>query len=439
MSQEPALVQISSETVAPRQVKLTILVPTERRARTRHAVAQELGKRERVRGFRPGHIPPEKVEAIVGGEAFQGAFLQRIGPEVLQEAIKEAGLEPSAPVRLGIVTEEPLVFQAIVPLQPEVTLGDYRALRVPSPAIEGVGEADVDAVIDSLRGEMAILTPLDGPAESGDIAEVAVVGTLESETVVDETFRFPLDPAQLPERTVPPGAVDALIGAWVGETRNVEVAYSEFWPDARLQGRRVALSATIRSLARRELPEPDDVFAAQAAQGATLAELRERIRSRMTADRSDAARDAHAQAAVAALIGQAHIEYPPLLLEYEVLEILDDLRADVERAGLDWDAWIASQRENEERLLESIERQAKLRLERSLVLQRFALAEGIRIDPADLDRVVKTAIRSLPEGSRKKLKPTAEQRARLGNQMMLAHVIDRLLAVMSPEQERAQP
>lgn len=434
MPQEPVLVEISSETIAPRQVKLTILVPSERRERARHEVAQELGKRERVRGFRPGHIPTAMVVSIVGEAAFESAVMQRIGPEALREAVKSAGLQPSAPAQLAVVTEEPLVLEALVPLQPEVELGDYLALRQTAPEVEAIDASAVDAVLEGWRNELAVLTPFDGPAERGDIVEAALVGTLEGETVVDDTFRFPLDTAALPAGSVPPEAVEALLGAEVGDQRAFNATYSEFWPEARLQGRDVALHATVRSLARKALPDLDDTFAAQVAQGAGLSELRERIGERMAADRAEAARDAHVSAAVQALVDQARVEYPPQLLENEVLGMLDELRASVEKAGLDWDAWIAMQKDNEERLLADIEERSRQRLERSLVLQRFAEAEGIRIERADVDRVVMAAIRSLPGAARGKARPTAEQRARFGNQMLTARVLDRLLAIVSPEE-----
>lgn len=424
--------EIASEPVAPCQVKLTIRVPAERRERARRDVAQEIGRRERVRGFRPGHVPVAMASAIVGEEAFEAAALQRLGPDILREAVRAEGLRPSAPAQLAVASEDPLVLEAVVPLQPVVELGEYLALRSPAPDVQPVEDADVEAVLEGWRGELAVLTPIDGPAAAGDLVEVALLGTLDGETVVDDAFRFPLDREALPPGSVPPEAVDALLGANAGDERAFEARYSEFWPDARLQGRSVALRATVRSLARRSLPDLDDAFAAQVAQGATLEALRERVRARMVVDRVEAAREAHLSAAVGALVASSRVEYPPQLLELEVLGMLDDLRAGVERAGMGWEAFLKAQEEREEELLADVERRARERLERSLVLQRFAEAEGIRVAREDVDRLVAGALRQLPTASRGKRRPSAEDRARYGNQILTARVLDRLMEIVAP-------
>lgn len=426
--------EIASEPIAPCQVKLTIQVPAERLERARRDVAQEIGRRERVRGFRPGHVPVPMAAAIVGEEAFESAAIESLGPAIVREAVRSLDLRPSAPAQFSVTSTDPLTMEAIVPLQPVVELGDYLALRSPAPDVQPVAGPDVETVLEGWRGELAVLTPTDGPAGAGDLAEVALVGTLDGETVVDDAYRFPLDREALPPGSVPPEAVDALLGASVGDERAFEARYSEFWPDARLQGRTVALRATIRSLARRSLPELDDAFAAQVAQGATLEALRERVRARMVVDRVESAREAHLSTAVGALVASSRVEYPPQLLEVEVLGMLDDLRAGVERAGMDWEAFVAAQADREEELLADVERRARERLERSLVLQRFAEAEGIRVAREDVDRLVAGALRQLPPEARGKRRPTAEQRARYGNQILTARVLDRLMEIVAPEE-----
>ena len=168
--------KISREDVEPLQVRLTVEVAPERLEAARRDVAQAYSKRYRIPGFRPGKVPPDRVAALIGDASLNEEAMEQLGREVLQAALKAEGLSSVAPVMLELLRAEPPTFVGTVSLEPQVELGDYRALRVPEPELPEVTDDDVDEMLERLRRDAAERLPVDRPSEIGDVATLNVKG-----------------------------------------------------------------------------------------------------------------------------------------------------------------------------------------------------------------------------------------------------------------------
>ena len=99
----------------------------------RHRAARKLAERGKIPGFRPGKAPYEVMLRYYGDAAVYEQAVDLLVDEVYPEMLKEAEIEPAAAA--GCLekidgTETPK-FTFKVPLTPEVSLGDYRAIRLP--------------------------------------------------------------------------------------------------------------------------------------------------------------------------------------------------------------------------------------------------------------------------------------------------------------------
>ena len=114
--------------------------------RFKHRAARKLSNQVRIPGFRPGKAPYDLILRTVGEPAVVEEAVEMLVDDQYPEVLKEASIEPSGSGSLEeVVNLDPPTFKFIVPLRPEVTLGDYRALRKPySP--EAVEDADIDRV-----------------------------------------------------------------------------------------------------------------------------------------------------------------------------------------------------------------------------------------------------------------------------------------------------
>ncbi len=430
---------ITSEPVEPRQVRLTIVVAPEREAREMAKVAQEYAKHLRVSGYRPGHVPMRVVAAQVGEGELRSAAREQLADKVAREAIRAEGLEPYDNPELEGQTDDPLTYTILVPLRPTVNLGDYRALRVPEPATEAVTEEEVTERIEALRAELAHLATVDRPAAAGDRAIVTVTGRLGERVLVDEEgLALDLTADAAADAQLPTDIVDHVIGLSAGDRVEVDLTYSEFWPEADLQGQTAHFTVLVESVESLALPDLNDAFAQDVSPAQTLAELRERVRESLESRRRMAAREEWVGQAVAALAEQAQVSAPPSALEAELEDELASLRARVERQGFTWERWLTLQEKDESALRAEIAPEVNRRFEQALVLGEFARAEGIRVSRSDVEGELRRQSQLLA-GAGLRMRRTDEARRRMGGELLTGRALDRLLELVSGAGEAIPP
>jgi trigger factor len=165
---------------------------------------------------------------------------------------------------------------------------------------------------------------------------------------------------------------------------------------------------------------------------ASLEDLRARIRQGLERRRALAAREERLNVALDALVDQAELEYPAEMVDSEVDGSLADLRQRVERQGFGWERWLELQGRTEEELREQVAPEAQRRVQNTLVLSELALAEGIRIQRADIEDEIRRRNTALaPAGLQ--LKRNAAVRRSTANDLAMERILERLLAIVSQD------
>src|SRR5438132_12654274 len=109
-------------------------------------------------------------------------------------------------------------FTATVSIKPEITLKDYKDIRVPRPRTE-MGETDVDEAIERLRSRFAELHAVERPVQAGDFLTIDTHIVKSGAILVGESQTD----AQLEvdkERLIS-GLAEGLLGQAPGETRDI--------------------------------------------------------------------------------------------------------------------------------------------------------------------------------------------------------------------------
>jgi len=402
-------------------------------AKAMHEVAQELARQRRLPGYRPGKAPTQRVAAIVGEEALREAAIHQMERDLPVRAVVAEELSPSAPVAVETVSHDPLTIRVIVPLKPKVELGDYRALRVAAPAPEPTSDDAVDEQIGAWRRDLSVATPVEGPSEAGDTMTLDLVGRLDDRVVFDATdLDLPLTGEAAVAAGLPAVIADELIGLSPGVRRGVDVTYSELWSDAALQGRTVAFEAHVKSVTRSTPPAMDDALGERLGV-AGLDDLRQRVRQQLEARAQIEATESLLERAIEALTAQARVTYPPALLDAEVDKLVADLRQRFERQGLTWERWLALQPNDEATISADLERQADENIRRAWALMAFAEAEGISIDPAEVEDEVER-FSSVYSGVPRRQRPERDAiRRTLVPRMLSSRTLARLIAIVKGE------
>jgi trigger factor len=376
--------KITNEPLPERQVRLEIEVDEERHNQAVEKAFRKLAPRVRIPGFRPGKAPRQLIERQIGRHRLLDEAIDILVPEVYREAVETEDLDPIDQPQLEIVSHEPFVFKATIPLRPTVELGEYAdKLRVPREKPE-VTDEQVEESITGLRRRYGTIEPVDRPAQKGDIIRGNVKAELEDGLLFNqEEIEFRLTDESLASL---PGLVDAIVGASKGDEKSAEHAAPEDFEDSRLAGKTVKYEIAVHDVKEEKLASLDDSFAKEVGEGfESLAALRERIRSDLFSAEEDSALHRYHDAAVDALVELASVEYPSVLVDREIDRLLEEQASLDPRDPRAQEFYIARLGKTEQEVRDEVREAAEKRLRRSLVLSQFAETENISISPEDIE------------------------------------------------------
>src|SRR5437899_3004998 len=279
----PSVAQSSSERPTRRAPSktATTAVDADQVSRSIDQAYSRLAPRVRIAGFRPGKAPRPMVEREIGWSTLRQEALDLILPTAYNSALDEAGLDPIDVPRVEVQQfdrGQPMKFTATVSIKPEITLKDYKDIRVPRPQTE-IGDHDVDEAIERLRNRYAELHAVERPVQAGDFLTVDTHIVKSGAVLIGESQTD----AQLEvdkERLIP-GLTEGLIGQVQGETRDIRLTLPADYPKKDLAGSDVVFRITVKSIKERRLPGLDDDLAQQVGRGQTLAELRQEVRDEL--------------------------------------------------------------------------------------------------------------------------------------------------------------
>jgi len=416
------------------EARMTIGIEESDLQKARRAVARDLNKQMRIPGFRPGHAPDAAVIRAVGGEeAFMAEVTNKLANDLYPAALDEAKIEPYGPGRIDEMKSDPLAMVAVVPLEPVVDLRDYLSIRVPAPVVE-VTEEELETQLNLIREENAVVTPVERPAEMGDLVEGTIIGRIGEEEVFRTQARrgMVVDPARMNV----PGLAEAVVGVSAGEHKHVDLTIPDDFDSDEMRGKTVDVHIEITRVSSRALPELNDELAQTASKFSTYAEMVEDVRTQMLAFKQRRADSDYSMQVLDAFAALAEVKAPPAFFDDRLTDLLQDLKEDVKRDyGLPWEEYLTMQGKDEAAIREEMRPQAEVRGKRGLVMRELGRAENVTVGEDEVAAEVEmTALRY---GSRqsevRKLLADRETRASVRNNLLSGKVLSRIVAIAKGE------
>ncbi len=430
-----AAVKVDTERKPGSQVVLSVEVDADQVSRSIDQAYSRLAPRVRIAGFRPGKAPRPMIEREIGWPTLRQEALDLILPTAYNSALDEAGLDPIDVPRVDVQQfdrGQPMRFTATVSIKPEITLKDYRDIRVPRPRTE-MGDKDVDDAIERLRARFAELHAVERPVQAGDFLTVDTHILKSGAVLIGESQTD----AQLEvdkERLIN-GLAEGLTGQVPGETRDIRLALPADYPKKDLAGSDVVFRVTMKSIKERRLPPLDDELARQVGRGETLAELRQEVHDEL----QDAAHQADEQRfendVLKALDERMEAEIPEALIDREVNRRLRELESRLQEQGVKMERYLEYTNISLDVLKAEQRPQAVQKVRLELALETVAEHEGLTVSEAEVEGAVTNALAEDDhEGHRHQDLRTADPvRAYFRHQLLMRKTIDYLSSVAAPE------
>ena len=400
-----------------------------------------VSRQVRVPGFRPGHVPRKMLERHVGHAALLQEALQELLPEVYSQAIEEQQVDAIDQPEFDLKSTEPLVVTAVVPVHPEINLGDYTALRAPMREVT-VDQEQVEQTLLNLRRQYAVLEPVERAVDWDDHiradVSVSVEGQREPHEETDAEF-----PVRKNSVVSLPGFVERLVGLSAGGPHTVEFNLPDDFSAEELRGKKATYQVTIHEVKREVLPELDDEFAKSLGDEAieTDAALRERVEADLRKNLEHNAREEYHNEIIDLLVATATIDYPEVLVRREVDRLIDRESNHASHSEEGLRNWLNAIGQTEDEVREAFGEQADLNVRRGLVLGKLVDQESIaptdeQVD-AEIDSLVSGMAGSTPENQAaiRNLFDTPDGRVSIRNQLQTRLAIERLEAICTQPEE----
>jgi trigger factor len=380
---------IEKEILADRQAKLSVTYTQEEFEGYKRRGARKIAKSTKIPGFRPGKAPYNVILNHFG----EGAIIQEAIDILLDEdygkILDEAEIKPSGPGNLENIEYDPVRFVFMVPLEPEIDLGDYREVRKPYEPAE-FDPQKVDEFIDNMRKNASTIVPSDKPAKEGNLVYFNLSGEIlnpeedEDATITDKTPQQVLIPDEDKESGSEwpyPGFARDLLGVNAGDVKEIQHSYAEDDEDEEFQGKTALFTVEVQSVKELELPELDDEFLKSMGDYDTVEEFRQAVEDRLKAEHQDSYDKTFFDELLNQITENAEINYPPQMLAHEEEHVLEDLKERLERQNMDFETYLKLRSTDEETFMaEEIRPAAKSRLERSLIVDSIIESEKLKID-----------------------------------------------------------
>jgi len=340
-----------------------------------------------IQGFRKGKAPRKIIEMNYGeGVFYDGALDVALSP-AYATAIEELKIEPVS--RPDIDIKEigkgaDLVFEAVVAVKPEVTLGEYKGVEVEAVKAE-VSDEDIATELtkqQEMNGRMVNVE--DRAIEDGDTAIIdfeGFVGDVAFDGGKGENHNLVIGEGQFI-----PGFEEQLIGKSTGENVDVTVTFPEPYQSADLAGKEAVFKVAVKGIKVKELPELDDEFAKDTSEFDTLEELKADIKTTMTESAKSQSESATRDRVIDAVVATMTAEIPDQMVEAEIDGMLQDFEYQLRQQGLDIEKYLQFSGTSMKDMREQMQGDALVRVNTSLTLETVAKVENIEVTEEDLEK-----------------------------------------------------
>ena len=382
--------KVTVENGENQQVTLTIEVEAAEVNKAVEQACKRLANRVSIPGFRKGKAPRMIVERHVGKDAVLQEAFDIVAPKALSKAFDEQKIDPVTRPSVDIETLEEgkdLVFKATVTPRPEVELGDYKGLNVPKNEVN-ITDEDVEKQLKTFQDRQGKLVdaPEGAEVKDSDFTTLDFKGFVDGEAFDGgEGKDYPL---QIGSNSFIPGFEDQLVGAKIGEERDVNVKFPEEYHAKELAGKDATFKCTIRSIKTKELPAIDDELAKKVSKFETLDELKADIRKNLEENAERTAENDQKSAAIEMATNNITVDIPAVMIDNRVTAMIQEMAMRLEQQGMKLEQYLQYAGTDIAKLREQYRETAEKNVKTDLMLEEVAKAEDIKVEAKDLDEEV---------------------------------------------------
>ena len=415
------------EKIDNNQVVFEIEVPQAEVTKAVEKAYRKLSGKINIPGFRKGKTPRNILEARIGKEAIMEEAFELLASPAYGAALDENNIEPVSRPQIEVVTlaeDKDLVFKVTVVAKPEITLGQYKGLKVTEGTAEVTEEA-ITAEIESMRKKHAKMVVAEGVAiEDGDFAIIDFEGFVDG-------IAFPggegkAHPLQIGSNSFIPGFEAQLLGVKAGETVDVKVTFPTEYHAAELAGKDAIFKVTVNDVKRQELPEMDDEFVKDVSDFNTVEELKADIKNKLEVTATEKVRYEFRNEVIKQAVDNATVDIPEIMVEERISKMIEDMAANLERRGMNLADYLKYMNSDMDTLRQNYRDSALTSVKTDMLMEAVVRAEELEVSVEEIDAEIDV----IAKGYGAEL---ADVKAIINEQGRMSFVVDSILRKKAAE------
>jgi trigger factor len=374
------------EELSPVKKKLSFEVPWNEVKEELDAVYRDVGKKAKIKGFRPGKIPRKVLETYFKEQA-EGDAITNIVNKNYWQALEDKGLMPiSKPdiIQEGLKENADFSFTASFEIEPEFEPKGYKGMDVEKETIQ-ITDADLENRLMQIRQMFATMEEVneDRPLAKDDFVTIDFVGSLNGESPKElkaENYFL-----EIGSQRFIPGFEEQLVGIKKGETKLINITFPEEYHEKKFAGKEVTFSVAVKNIKEKKLPEIDDAFIKNFDRYNSLEDLKNDVLKTLAEEGGIMSETKLHTSIMETLVKENDFEVPPSLVEKQIYYMMADTHKRMTSAGMDEKNAL----EMSFKMHDQFKDEAAKIVRSFLILKKIAEKESFIIDEPDMDQHIR--------------------------------------------------
>lgn len=365
-------------------IKFDITIKADEAQKAYKNATSRASKQINIPGFRKGKAPANVVEKYIGQERLKAQVVEDLTPRELSKAVSDNKLDLAIQPEIESFSFDlgkDLTIVVKAELKPEVTLGQYKDNTVEYEEYKAPDNA-LELELDAIRARYSTMETIeeDREATNKDIAVIDFEGFVNGEPIERGSGKaYALD---LEHSNFIPGFAEGIVGHKKGEEFTIDVTFPQDYTEEKLKGAKAQFKIKIVKIRQRILPELDSEFAKKVGNFETVDALKEDIK-KFIEKSADAENEKRKMEKIFnKVIDETKIDIQESMILREIDAVIAETKQMAEQQGQDWEKLV--EMEGEENLKEKTREEAIRRIKNSLIIEKIAKSEGIKIEQQDI-------------------------------------------------------
>jgi trigger factor len=376
-------VAIKMEELSAVKKKLSFDIPWSEVKEELDSVYRDIGKKAKLKGFRPGKIPRKVIELYFKEQA-EGDTITNIINKYYWQELEDKGITSISKPEItqeGLKENADFSFTASFEMEPQFEPQGYKGIDVEKETIS-ITDNDLENRLTEIRQMYATMEEVkeERPVINGDFVTIDFVGSLNGES--PDELKAENYFLELGSQRFIPGFEDQIVGMKNGEKKLINVIFPEDYQEKKFAGKEVSFAIEIKNIKEKKLPEMDESFIKNFDRYNSLEDLKKDVLKSLEAEGKKLSESNLQESIIQILLKENDIEVPPSLVEKQIYYMMADTHKRMTSAGMDE----KNAMELSFKMHDKFKEEATKIVKSFLILKTIARKESFVVEESDIDK-----------------------------------------------------